>query len=112
MVSTLQDSVLKLKDVSNYKPCRGRLGAGRLREFSRAEETAEGVGSQARSPLSTWDETFVAACCGSGRCRQYCLKSGPPVSQSPSRTLCFHGLGKQTEGRSDKKVILLLKKKL
>lgn len=34
------------------------------------------------------------------------------LSQSPSRTLCFHGLGKQTEGRSDKKVILLLTKKL
>lgn len=28
VVSTLQDSVLKLKDVSNYQPCRGRLGAG------------------------------------------------------------------------------------
>lgn len=41
--STLQDSVLKLKDVSNYKHCRDSLGAGRLRDFSLAEDGMQRV---------------------------------------------------------------------
>lgn len=96
---------LKLKDVSNYKPRRGRLGAGSLRGFSRAEGTAEGVGSRARTPPCPWDATFVPV-------RAALPHICPPVPQSPPQTLCLRGLGKQTEEQSGKKVILLPKKQL
>lgn len=69
-VSTLQDSVMKLKNVSNYKRCRASLVSGGcvilavLRRESRGCQ-AQGVGSQVCTPLATWDEAFVALCCGS-----------------------------------------------
>lgn len=98
VVSTLQDSVLKLKDVPNYKHCRGTLGAARLRDFSCAEEMRQRVLVRNVSHLlqrmkPLWlcaaglDGTGSTASNLACLCPRACL------------TLHLHGLGNQSEDR-------------
>lgn len=108
MVSTPPDSVLKLKDVSNYKHCRDSLGAGRLCDFSRAEERRQRVLAVRHVPLllpgmkPLW--LCVADVDGAG------VTASDLTCLWPRAHLivCLHGLRNQTGGQSDKKVIWLL----
>lgn len=107
-VSTLQDSVLKLKDVSNYKHCRGSLGAGRLCGFSCAGERRQRVLAVRHVPhlLPGMRPLWLGAADldGAGGTASNLACPWPRTHL----TLCLQGLGNQTGGQNDKKVIWLL----
>ena len=108
VVSTLQDSVLKLKDVSNYKHCRGSLGAGRLRDFSRAKERRQRVLAVRHVPhlLPGMKRLWL---CATDLDRAGGTASNLACPWPRTRlTLRLHGLGNQTGGQSNKKVVWLL----
>lgn len=109
VVSTLQDSVLKLKDVSNYKHCRFSLGAGRLRDFSSAEERRQGVLVVRHvSSLLLPGMKPLWLCIVDGDGAGSTALDMPCLWPRVHLSLCLHGLGNQAREQSDKKVIWLL----
>lgn len=80
--------MLKLKGVSNYKRCRGSLGAGRLCDFSRAEERRQRVLADRLIRHSLRGMKPLPLCAadqlGAGG---IALRPGLPVAQGPSHIL-------------------------